>query len=226
MCCQVITTIIVLNGLNFRPLGKVLYCIREEKSTLINCFVPLAERVMRSPFLLSRLISKNKINSRSVSNSHSLLIGWSISLRITMKGKEVEKGSCWETQRRNRIMRSRLLLVGRVLQFLTKFRLIFLQNRVHSPTNYVIYKPRENHTKRFFATMLLCWRLFVVVVVGRVTLIVGLPPRLTSPWLLGIEVMMFRVEFRWKRSKTKGTYTNDWGLAQKQNAEKSIFMIL
>ena len=43
--------------------------------------------------------------------------------------------------------------------------------------------------------MLLCWRLFVVVVVGRVTLIVGLPPRLTSPWLLGIVVMMFRVEY-------------------------------
>ena len=112
---------------------------------------------MRSPFLLSRLISKNKINSRSVSNSHPLLIGWSFSLMITMISavwKEVEKGSCWETQRRNRIMRSRLLLLGRALQFLTKFRLIFPQNRVHSPTNFVIYKPRENHTKRFFATRL------------------------------------------------------------------------
>ena len=49
-------------------------------------------------------------------------------------------------------MRSRLLLLGRALQFLTKFRLIFLQNKVHSPTNHVIYKPRENHTKKFFAT--------------------------------------------------------------------------
>ena len=157
---------------------------------------------MRSPFLLCRdWFPKTKL-TRGAFQTHTLWFDWMKAFLddhnvVCVVWKEVEKGSCWETQRRNRIMRSRLLLLGRVLQFLTKFRLIFPQNKVHSPTNHVIYKPRENHTKKFFATGL---NVVVLAFVCRCCcwqgdIYCGASSQTDFTLVVGNMMMMFHVEY-------------------------------